>query len=277
SKFLIPLTFSPLYPLDLQLAENLAVFVAALAGIMLTLWAIYAAYKRRFVWIVLWLFYVISLLPVLGLLQVGSQAAADRYAYLPTLPFYLLLATLGGLGVFHVHQHYRFLSRLGVLLFSALLGLVTLQQSGVWRNDWTFWSYTASFAPNSDLAQLNLGDAYYERAVYATARKHYELALAHSSPRSRGLISYHLAQAALKQGDLKTVLEIYLNLTQHRIEIGVPRAVLFYGIGKIYAQQGNVREARTAVEQALALDPKSEAAQNLLRQLPSPTFSFSKP
>lgn len=278
SKFLIPLTFSPLYPLDLQLAENPAVFIAVLASLILTGGAIYAAYRRRWLWIVLWLFYVISLLPVLGVLQVGSQAAADRYAYLPTLPFYLLLATLGGIGIFHEQRRYRIFSRLGIFLFSIILVSVTLQQSAVWRNDWVFWNYVASFAPKSDLAQLNLGDAYYERAQYAAAREHYEQALAYSSPRSRNLILYHLAQAALKQGDSQTVLGIYLSLTQQGAQIGVPHSVLFYEIGRIYRQQGKLTEARSALEQASVLDPKSEAVQDLLRQLPPPMplFNFSK-
>lgn len=278
SKFLIPLTFSPLYPLDLQLAENPATIIAVFAAIILSLWAVYAAYQRRWVWIVVWLFYVISLLPVLGLLQVGSQAAADRYTYLPTLPFYLLLATVAGIGAFHDKRTYQRLSRLGVLLFSIILVVVTLQQSAVWRNDWVFWNYVVSFAPNSDLAQLNLGDTYYERARYDTARQHYELALAHSTPRSRNLIHYHLAQAALKQGDLQTVLDIYLQLTQYRAQIGVPHSSLFYEIGRIYMQQGKLLEARAALEQAIILDPKSEAVQHLLNQLPPPppTFSFSK-
>ena len=238
----------------------------------------YAAYRRQWLWIVLWLFYVISLFPVLGVLQVGSQAAADRYAYLPTLPFYLLLATLGGIGIFHEQRYYRILSRLGVLLFSLILVTVTLQQSAVWRNDWVFWNYVASFAPKSDLAHLNLGDAYYESAGYAAAREHYEQALAYSTPHSRNLILYHLAQAALKQGDSKTVLDIYLSLTQQGAQIGVPHSVLFYEIGKIYRQQGNLPEARAALEQALALDAKLVAAQDLLRQLPPPMplFNFSK-
>ncbi|MEN9460587.1 MAG: Tetratricopeptide repeat-like domain, partial [Pseudomonadota bacterium] len=169
-------------------------------------------------------------------------------------------------------------SRLGVLLFSIILVVVTLQQSAVWRNDWVFWNYVVSFAPNSDLAQLNLGDTYYERARYDTARQHYELALAHSTPRSRNLIHYHLAQAALKQGDLQTVLDIYLQLTQYRAQIGVPHSSLFYEIGRIYMQQGKLLEARAALEQAIILDPKSEAVQHLLNQLPPPppTFSFSK-
>ncbi|MDD2816605.1 MAG: tetratricopeptide repeat protein [Thiotrichaceae bacterium] len=278
SKFLIPFNFSPLYPLDLQLAENPMAFVAALAGIMLTLWAFYAAYKRRFVGLVLWLFYVITLLPVLGLLQVGIQAAADRYAYLPTLPFYLLLATLSGIGIFHHHKMYRILSSLGVLLFSATLVLVTLKQSETWRNDYQLWAHVVKFSPNHDLAQLNLGKAHYQRGNFATAREHYQIALAHSSPRSRDLIKYYLAQTALKQNDLQTVLDIYLNLTQYRIQIGVPHSELFYWIGKIYAQQGNLLEARAAIEQAVALDPKLEAAQDLLRQLPPlmPAVSFSK-
>jgi hypothetical protein len=277
SKFLIPFNFSPLYPLDLQLAENPMTFVAVFVGIMLTLWAFYAAYKRHFVWLVLWLFYVITLLPVLGLLQVGIQAAADRYAYLPSLAFYVLLATLSGIGVSHHNKTYRILSSLGVLLFSISLMLVTLKQSEVWRNDYQLWAHIVKFYPENDLAQLNLGKAYYQRGNFVTAREHYQLALAHSTERSRDLIKYYLAQAALKQGDLQTVLEIYLNLTQYRVQIGVPHSELFYWIGKIYAQQGKLFEARAAIEQAVALDPKLEAAQDLLRQLPPPppVFSFS--
>jgi tetratricopeptide (TPR) repeat protein len=276
--FLMPFNLSPLYPLDLQLAENPAAFVAVLVGIMLTLWAVYAAYRGRFVGLVVWLFYVISLLPVLGLVQVGIQAAADRYAYLPTLMFYLLLATLGGLGMFHANKTYRIFSRLGVLLFSLSLVLVTLQQSEVWRNDYQLWERVTHFVPQNDLAQLNFGKAHYQRGNFAMAREHYQIALAHSSVRSRDLIQYYLAQAALKQGDLKTVLDIYLNLTQHHAEIGVPHSSLFYEIGRIYEQQGNFLEARMAVEQSLILDPRGEAARDLLRRLPPapPTFSFTK-
>jgi len=69
------------------------VWANLLASLGISSFAIWQAYKhQQRTWLWAWVFYLIALSPVIGLLQVGTQAAADRYAYLPTLPFYLLLA-----------------------------------------------------------------------------------------------------------------------------------------------------------------------------------------
>jgi hypothetical protein len=88
---ILPLNLSPVYPypenvslvsLDYLLAVILAIGVTAVSVVIV---------KKQKLWLTVWGYYVITLLPVLGIVQVGSQAMADRYTYLPSLgPFFIM-------------------------------------------------------------------------------------------------------------------------------------------------------------------------------------------
>ncbi|MDD2815214.1 MAG: tetratricopeptide repeat protein [Thiotrichaceae bacterium] len=270
SKFLLPIGLSPLYPLDRHIVENPLAFMAVAAVILLSALAIYAWYKRQFAWLICWLFYLVSLLPVLGLIQVGSQAAADRYAYISTLPFYLIVATGFSYGLFHPRWIRRVATGIGVLLITLGLSYATVQQSKVWKNDLGFWGYVLTFAADMPAIWLNVGNAYFRMGEYQKA-----IEVLQKSPGLRpnqySAVHYNLAQCYVKIGQLQTALELYQNLIVYDVPLSVSKEVLYYNVGLIYQRQGKFDEARDALEKALSLDPTAEPVRELLKSLPAKT------
>ncbi len=93
-KFLIPLWLSPHYSYFQIEGSESALKALLVFSIFLgiTLAAFLAWRKQKRAWLIAWIFYLVTLSPVLGLIQVGFQGAADRYVYFPTVPVYLLIA-----------------------------------------------------------------------------------------------------------------------------------------------------------------------------------------
>jgi len=233
AKFLLPIGLSPLYPLDKHITENPLAWMAVGAVLLLTGLVIYAWHKRQFAWLICWLFYLVSLLPVLGLIQVGSQAAADRYTYISSLPFYLILATGLSYGLFHPQKLRRLSTIFGIVLMTCGLSYTTVQQSKVWKNDLVFWQYVLSFNSDNPTIWMNVGDAY------------------------------------ANAGQTQAALNIYLTLIQRNSQLIVPQEVVYYRIGLIYQRQANVEQARAAFEKVLSLDPSADDVRELLKNLPA--------
>ncbi|MEN9461233.1 MAG: hypothetical protein RIS84_1253 [Pseudomonadota bacterium] len=270
SKFLLPIGLSPLYPLDKHITENPLALMAVAAVILLSILASYAWYKRQFAWLICWLFYLVSLLPVLGLIQVGSQAAADRYSYISTLPFYLIVATGLSYGLFHQQGLRRISAGIGVLFISVGLGYATVQQSKVWKNDLVFWSYVLTFTADKPAIWINVGNAYFKIGQYQQALEMLTQA-ASLQPNQYSMVHYNIAQCYLKLGQLPAALELYQNLIVHHVPLDVSQDVLYYRVGTIYQQQGKFDEARAAFEKVLSLDPTADTVRELLKNLPAKT------
>lgn len=270
SKFLLPIGLSPLYPLDKHITENPLALMAVAAVILLSILASYAWYKRQFAWLICWLFYLVSLLPVLGLIQVGSQAAADRYSYISTLPFYLIVATGLSYGLFHQQGLRRISAGIGALLISVGLGYATVQQSKVWKNDLVFWSYVLTFTADKPAIWINVGNAYFKIGQYQQALEMLTQA-ASLQPNQYSMVHYNIAQCYLKLGQLPAALELYQNLIVHHVPLDVSQDVLYYRVGTIYQQQGKFDEARAAFEKVLSLDPTADTVRELLKNLPAKT------
>ena len=161
-----PQNLSPFYPflgfsLDLSLASLLPVLVfGGLAAAVIML------YRKNIQFpLVVFGFYAISLLPVIGIVKVGRQAMADRYAYLPTIWVYLLL----GVAVFvllklaknHLQRYF-----VGAVFIAvcAWLGLVTNEHGRHWRNDVALWQRVIEIYPDdASIAYVNLASAHDAR------------------------------------------------------------------------------------------------------------------
>lgn len=264
-KLIFPLNLLPFYPFDKDILNNPSLLLAFPALFLITASAIYAWRKRQFSWLIILLFYVITLLPVLGIIQVGSQALADRYAYFPTLPFYWLLAAGCTHWLWQADNGKRMLNALGILLITVIFSLITNQQIKIWKNDIIFWSYIVSYAPDSALTQTNLASAFHAAGNYPLAIEHYQQALLYVND---GMIYYNLAQAYNKVGEFDKASDIYKNLIDYKVNIGVGFDKLYYLLGINQLQAAHYPEARAALQQALILNPTLEIARARLQQTP---------
>jgi tetratricopeptide (TPR) repeat protein len=139
--------------------------------------------RRSWFLVSLWSSYFVLLLPALGLVKVGTQAAADRYAYLAILGPLMLI----GLGIAFAAERISkrfgrtrgglFVLCLGMLL-SVLLAALTVRQISVWKDDLTLWSREIEVYPYSvPLGYICRADAYSRRGMTEQAITDYSMAV----------------------------------------------------------------------------------------------------
>ncbi len=164
-----------LWPLDLcvfypiQKSRPLWQPIVALATVGLLTLVAFLARRRWPAASVAWLCYLGMLIPVIGLVQVGEQAHADRYTYLPSIP---LLVMLGTMLVATAGRSWSQRLQTGLLVAVAVpLFVVSFNQGGTWRNRRTMWQQATRVAPCGisywHLGQLEMLDRRYAEAVAA--------------------------------------------------------------------------------------------------------------
>ncbi len=122
-----------------------------------------------------WLYYVGTLVPVIGLVQVGGQARADRYTYLPLLGIFLAVAA--SLAPLVASQGRRRTWALALTL-AALLAALSARQTSYWRDDLRLFGHAIDVVPANFLAYNHLGLALYRRGKVAEAVDAFDAALA---------------------------------------------------------------------------------------------------
>jgi len=239
--------------------------------------------------------YVVTALPVLGLVQFGSHAAADRYAYLPTLPAYVLL----GAGVTALtNQKSRVLQAVtaaGVIALATGLGQFTRTLVPVWASDLTLWSYTVARVPEASLPRVNLGNSLFEEGSYAAAARQYETALQndaeHATARRNLALTYaRLGREKEAVSQYTRFLHSHPNASEVRIEMGMllcrmqdwdeaarafERAIAiapenadaYYGMAIVRAARGDAAAAIGFARRALELDPAHAGARAVLARI----------
>ena len=155
-----PTDLSPMYPHPGDSLAKGQVFAALLFLLVIT--ALVIADRRRRYLPTGWLWFVGTLVPMIGLVQVGTQAMADRYAYLPLhwpVPHDLLAAWRTGLNGQHVAK--AWVGGVGVAVLLAL-AFVAHQQIGYWDDNITLWTRALQVTRNNWVAEDNLGGALME-------------------------------------------------------------------------------------------------------------------
>ena len=155
---LVPRDLAILYPHPALDPNATGLHLRALAGVVLAVAFSAFAWRRRerAPWILVgWIWYLVMLAPVIGILQVGEQAHADRYTYLPTIGLFLALA--GGLTGWLDGARARTPVRVALLLWVAALGWLASVQTAVWRDSGTLFRHSIETTGGTTLAHLNLG------------------------------------------------------------------------------------------------------------------------
>lgn len=169
-KMIWPLDLFPFYPyptnISLLSLEYLSPIVLV-AGITFT--CIVRAKKEK-LWLTVWGYYVVTLIPVLGLVQVGPQARADRFTYLPSLGPFLII----GLATVWIFKKADIIKRWGLIIkvFSAVtvalvfiaLSYATYTQIGLWKNCIVLWNYVIDKEHVTDYIAYNNRGVCYEKA-----------------------------------------------------------------------------------------------------------------
>jgi Tfp pilus assembly protein PilF len=239
--------------------NRLAVWQVALAGIFLlaVTWLAFTVRRLRPYLLVGWLWYLIMLLPVIGIIEVGLQSHADRYTYLPHVGLYIALTWLVAdlsVSLSARKQILGVLSAAVVMTFAA----VAWKQTTYWRNTESLWTHTLAVTDNNDVALTDLANFYIEQGRLDDAlaslqraldvrsgieHEHYGLTLA--------IIHATMGEVLARIGRLDEALDQLKQATNLRPDF--PGA--HYNFGAVLFQKGQIDDAIAEWRSALALHP----------------------
>ena len=272
--------------------DKLPMWEIALATVLLTgasAGAIVLRRKRPYL-ITGWFWYLIMLLPVIGLIQVGSQAHADRYTYLPQIGLYVLLVWAIADALASELQC-RILALAGCAVIIALAWCGHIQAS-YWRNGEALWRRTLAVTPRNFFAYDGLGQFLLSRGRVDEAIDQFQAALKiepdfdraetnlmvaltrkgstdETIARLRRLLEeypndaqahYNMGNALLKKGDSQSAIAAYEKALS--LQSRYPNA--HYNLGIALDKNGRIDEAIAHYQQAVKEDPHYAEAYSLL-------------
>ena len=237
-----------------------------------------------------WLWYLVTLAPVSGLVRIGQQQMADRYTYVPSVGVFVMLAGGAADVVARMPSRARAPAATAALLLAAALVQGTWRQVATWRDGVTLWEHAIAVGGSSTVSQTNLGvalekegrydeaaghlaeavrleprnarahvdlaDVEFARGRYAEAAQSFERALELDpgdsvTRQSLAMTHYNLANREWHERRLDAAAREYREGLRWRPDdAGFHRA-----LGMVLAEQGRPAEAVASLQRSLALDP----------------------
>jgi hypothetical protein len=298
-KMLWPVDLAVFYPHPVNGQPLSAVITASLMLVAITIFVLWCHARRPYLAIG-WFWYVISMLPVIGLIQVGAQAYADRYTYLPMIGIYLMLVW----GLADVAAAFGSPREvMAVLAAVVLIACLTLTwgQLAYWHDSVSLWRHTTAVTAPSYVGELNYGAALAEldrrnqsTKYWPDAKLHFERAMQLDPAPAGAYLDYALGMARTKSYPeaiqyFKKALAVRPNfpqahnslgktlldlghkdeaIEQFRLAVGErpDYSMYHYNLGIALEQKGNREEAIQEYELALRLKPDHVDAQTALRR-----------
>jgi Flp pilus assembly protein TadD len=255
-KMIWPQNLAAFYP---HPGQSLPIWQAAAAGLLLLLIsiAVIRAGRRQPYLAVGWLWYLGTLVPVIGLVQVGAQAMADRYTYVPLIGLFIMAAW----GVPELLARYRFqrtvLATLATILLVTLL-LVSKRQVRHWQNSLTLFQHAVEVTADNYVAHDSLGNALAQQGMLDQAIVHYRESL-RIKPNLVNAQN-NLGVALLQQGEINRAMVQYyeaLRLKPDSAETHNNLGVALFTVGQLDQAIGHYLTA-------IKLDPNFAKAHNNL-------------
>jgi protein O-mannosyl-transferase len=296
-KTLVPVGLSPLYPLHPFTGFwNLPFLMSSAFVLVLT--AVFFVVRRRWpAGLATWVFYMVLLIPVSGIVPFGPYAVADRFSYLPCMGW----ALLAGAGFFYCWKVWDggrmglptfVLTQTLAVLLLVIIGSLTWRQIQVWYNSETLWTHALALDEESSFAHNNLGLVLAERGAVGEAIDHFRRAVQIDPMfvEAQTNLGNFLALQGLRQeaiDHLRQALEIdpmFANahntlgniLTDsgeldkaiehfHKaLQTNSKSAMTYYNLGRALGKRGDLEAAIEAYREALAINPRDPDAHNNL-------------
>jgi len=221
-----------------------------LAAVLLAgLTALFFLQRRRHPFLLMgWLWYVGTLVPVIGLVQVGEQAMADRYTYIPSLGVLILVVW----GAEELTRSWRQQRLAAAVAAAAVLGLclgLTRQQLGYWRDGETLYRHALDITENNFLAYSNLGSTLFDQARNKEAVGQFERALLIRP--NAALMHNDLGSAFLGDGRTNAAIRQF----QAALRYDTNYAPALYNLGMVLLAQGQTNAAVRQMEEAARREP----------------------
>ncbi len=246
---------------SIQTWQALAAFLLLLA-ISALVWK----YRERRYLPVGWFWFLGTMVPMIGIVQVGHQAMADRYAYLPFIGLFIMIcwgvgdlfasaplqeAASGSATANQSLARGKFLASpylvvaTGMVLLS--LSVVTRRQLAYWSDNLTLWAHVSRVVGVNSIAEERMGNELMQRKELDAAMRHYlrAVALDPNDP----LSNFALAVYEQKQGDLPDAIRRYKIVVSHAPNLEIKSRALTY-MSYAYRDQGDSELARQSLQAA---------------------------
>jgi Flp pilus assembly protein TadD len=252
-KSLLPINLSVYYPHPGFTLSSTDVVGAGVVLLAITAFALVTLRRRPYVFVG-WCWYLGTLVPMIGLIQIGGQQMADRYTYFPLIGIFLAVTWLVAESVPDGALSNRLLPGAAVALV-AVLGTISFHQIGYWRNSISLLSHAASVMPEHPTPHEYLGAAYLYADLPAKAIPELETAIRLAPP--YGPLQYKLADALQKVGRSDEAFKHY----QAALGLDETSAKTHNDFAVLLMSRHRDAEARQHLERALELDPDLANAQ----------------
>lgn len=258
-----------LYPLPLDgypfpiIAAAVILLATATAG------AIWCAQKRRYI-LVGWLWYIGTLVPVIGLIQLGSQTRADRYTYVPLIGLFIVLAWLLGEWVERRPRHAHGLSGLCAAALIALM-IVSSQQVTYWANSEVLYRRAIAVTNRNLTAHYNLAIYLERNSRTDQAITEYENGLT-IAPRHPG-IHINLGAILARRGELDAAVAHF----NAALESVPNNSILLMNLALAHRGRGELDTALVFAEKAVEAAPDSTDARILYETIRTVLGSLEAP
>jgi tetratricopeptide (TPR) repeat protein len=220
---------------------------AALLLVCVSVLVIRASHKRPYLGMG-WLWYLGTLVPVIGLVQVGLQAMADRYTYVPLIGLFIMIVW-GVPDILKGWRHRKTVFVVSAGLLFSVLAIITWAQVQCWQSSITLYKHTLEVTSKNSLIHYNLGVVLLRQGRSSDAITHLSESLRIEPDRADA--HNNLGVALARQGKIQEAMVHYAEAL--RIQPDYVEA--YVNIGNSLAQQGRIEEAIAHYNKALQIKP----------------------
>jgi tetratricopeptide (TPR) repeat protein len=260
-KMIAPTHLIPYYPYPKDVSLFSAEYLSAIIlAAMITAVCILMAKKQRLL-LSAWTYYVVTLLPVLGLVQVGGQSMADRYTYLPSLAPFLLFGVLSAwiwkktTGLQKQPLSIKLLNAGVAILLIVSLTLLSVRQISVWKNTFSLWTYVIEDEPKkAPIAYNNRGRFFYSRGQFARAIEDFNNAITLDPSSFKAFLNR--GAAFLDSGRFDLAAADF----DKAIVLNPSYSEAYNSRGSLFGMSGSLDKAIEQFTKAIELDPNYSAA-----------------
>lgn len=200
-----------------------------------------------------WFWFLVTLFPVSGFFRATKFLMADRYAYVPLIGLFILLAWGGAAIAAHAPRMKRPLAACAAV-YALAMGLCGTVQTSYWQNSFVLFRHVIDVNPRNALAYKNLGTAFASARQYEQARAQYLKGIEITPDDSE--LHASLGGALTKMGRIGDAIEEY----RKAVAISPDLAAAQYGLGNLLAKQRKYEEAMAAYSEALRVEPEHRDA-----------------
>lgn len=255
SKMILPLNLAVFYPHPMTLPMCQVGFCLLLLS-CISLINLYYIKKYPYL-IVGWLWYLGTLVPVIGLVQVGLHAMADRYTYIPLIGLFIIV-TWGFADLAKRWHHGRLLFSSAAILILILMMVLTWGQLRHWKNNLTLFNHAIDVTEDNYFAYNNLACIFIEKRDYRQAYQYASIAIQ---------INPHLPAIQCNMGIIlarfgNTEKAIYH--FQEALKLQPDFLDAMKKLGDVYVQQGSIEAAISQYSKVLNITPDDQEMHNNL-------------